>query len=243
MQTSESAEIHILENTEDAAASCSAFILKVLSSSLSSSGRATIAVSGGSSPKLLFADMAKADFDWAHVHVFWVDERCVPPDRSESNFKLANDNWLAPASVPPQNLHRVYGELDPLQGAQKYVADIKAFFELKEGEMPVFDVLHRGMGPDAHTASLFPGEPLINDTSGIAANVWVEKFQMHRVTLLPGVLRAAKQTVLQVSGLEKAEALKEVLQGSEDLMKYPCQIASRQPNAAWFLDKAAASKL
>jgi 6-phosphogluconolactonase len=187
--------------------------------------------------------MAKADFDWTNVHVFWVDERCVPPDRSESNFKLANDNWLSPAAVPPQNLHRVYGELDPLQGAQKYVADIKAFFELKEGELPVFDVLHRGMGPDAHTASLFPGEPLINDASGIAANVWVEKFQMHRVTLLPGVLRAAKQTVLQVSGLEKADALKEVLQGSEDLMKYPCQIASRQPNAAWFLDKAASSKL
>jgi len=243
MQASESAEIHILESTEEAAASCSAFILKALSASLSSSGRATIAVSGGSSPKLLFADMAKADFDWTNVHVFWVDERCVPPDRSESNFKLANDNWLAAAAVPPQNLHRVYGELDPLHGAQKYVADIRAFFELKDGEMPMFDVLHRGMGPDAHTASLFPGEPLINDTSGIAANVWVEKFQMHRVTLLPGVLRAAKQTVLQVSGLEKAEALKEVLQGSEDLMKYPCQIASRQPNAAWFLDKAAASKL
>jgi 6-phosphogluconolactonase len=177
--------------------------------------------------------MAKAEFDWTNVHVFWVDERCVPPDRSESNFKLASDNWLSPAAVPPQNLHRVYGELDPLQGAQKYVADIKAFFELKEGEMPVFDVLHRGMGPDAHTASLFPGEPLIDDTAGIAANVWVEKFQMHRVTLLPGVLKAAKQTVLQVSGLEKADALKEVLQGSEDLMKYPCQIASRMRPGSW----------
>jgi 6-phosphogluconolactonase len=90
---------------------------------------------------------------------------------------------------------------------------------------------------------LFPGEPLIANRSDIAAHVWVEKMQMHRVTLLPGVLMAAKRTVLQVSGDEKAEAVRQVITGPEDFFRYPCQIASRGPNACWFLDRAAAAKL
>jgi 6-phosphogluconolactonase len=236
-------ELRVLPTVPAAAAECSAYILSALSNVLTSAPRATIAVSGGSSPKLLFADMAKAKFDWSRVHLFWVDERCVPPDSPDSNYKLANDNLLLPAKFPAENVHRVYGELDPAAGAQKYVSDITEFFGLKAGALPVFDVLHRGMGPDAHTASLFPGEPLIHNQTGIAANVWVEKFKMHRVTLLPGVLLAAKHTVLQVSGADKGEALKNVLQGEEDWMSYPCQIASRGERAVWFLDEAVAAAL
>jgi 6-phosphogluconolactonase len=123
------------------------------------------------------------------------------------------------------------------------VIEISQFFGLKPGEIPVFDVLHRGMGPDAHTASLFPGERLIQDRTGIAANVWVEKMKMHRVTLLPAVLLSAGTTVLQVSGSDKADAVKTVIQGPEDLMQYPCQLASRDSKATWFLDQAAAAKL
>jgi 6-phosphogluconolactonase len=133
--------------------------------------------------------------------------------------------------------------LGPAEAAGIYVVEISDFFGLKPGEIPVFDVIHRGMGPDAHTASLFPGDPLIHDCSGIATNVWVEKFKMDRVTLLPAVLLAARHTVLQVSGPDKAEAVKEVLDGPEDWMKYPCQIASRDSNATWFLDDASAAKL
>jgi 6-phosphogluconolactonase len=100
------------------------------------------------------------------------------------------------------------------------------------------------MGPDAHTASLFPGEPLIDNRTGIAAAVWVEKLRSHRVTLLPGVLLAARHTVLQVAGEDKADAVRNVLKGPEDPHKYPCQIATRgSEQAVWFLDKAAASKL
>ena len=116
-------------------------------------------------------------------------------------------------------------------------------FGLKDGALPEFDILHRGMGPDCHTASLFPGEPLIQNRLDVATNVWVEKFQMHRVTLLPGVLLAARNTVLQVSGQDKADALKRVIEGPEDVMSYPCQIASRDLKATWFLDQAAAAKL
>lgn len=236
-------ELRILANPQEAAQDCSKFILDSLVAALGNAPLATLAISGGSSPKLLFAEMAEAEFDWQKVHIFWVDERCVPPTDSQSNFKLANDALLQPAKVPAQNVHRVYGELSPKEGAERYVADIKAFFSLRDGQLPAFDVLHRGMGPDAHTASLFPGEPLIANRTDIAAHVWVEKMKMDRVTLLPGVLLAAKTTVLQVSGDEKAEAVCQVLRQPEDLFKYPCQIASRDGKAVWFLDLAAAAKL
>lgn len=236
-------QLRIESSPETSAADCSKFILETLTAALSRSPRATLAISGGSTPKLLFAEMAKAGFDWSKVHIFWVDERCVPPTDSQSNFKLANNTLLRAAKIPALNIHRVYGELPPDEGAARYDAEIKAFFALRDGQLPVFDVLHRGMGPDAHTASLFPGEPLIADRHGIAAHVWVEKMKMDRVSLLPGVLLAARTTVLQVSGDEKANAVRQVLKEPEDYFRYPCQIASRSANAVWFLDRAAAAML
>jgi 6-phosphogluconolactonase len=235
--------LKISETFESVAQDCAAFILSQLSEALSSNTTATLAISGGTSPRLLFGDLATASFDWSGVHVFWVDERCVPPTDTQSNFKLANDAWLTPGHFPAANIHRVFGELEPRVGGTKYAAEIQTFFGIHDGEMPVFDVIHRGMGPDAHTASLFPGEPLIQDCSGIATHVWVEKFKMHRVTLLPAVLLKARKTVLQVSGADKADAVKNVIEGPENWMEYPCQIASRDSNATWFLDRAAAAKL
>ena len=239
----ENPQLRVLASGPEAARECSTFVLQTLAGVLANAPLATLAISGGSTPKLLFADMARTAFDWSRVHIFWVDERCVPPADSQSNYKLANDTLLQAAKIPTQNIHRVYGELAPEEGASRYVAEIKAFFTLSEGKTPVFDILHRGMGPDAHTASLFPGEPLIGNRDGIAAHVWVEKMKMHRVTLLPGVLLAAKHTVLQVSGDDKAEAVRQVLTEPEDFFRYPCQIASRDGKAVWFLDRAAAAKL
>ncbi len=227
----------------EAAADCASFIRDALTEALKVSQTATLAISGGTTPKLLFADFARSGFDWSGVHLFWVDERCVPPTDSQSNYKLADESWLTPGKFPASNIHRIHGELGPAEGAGIYVVEISDFFGLKPGEIPVFDVIHRGMGPDAHTASLFPGEPLIHDRSGIATNVWVEKFKMDRVTLLPAALLAARKTVLQVSGPDKADAVKLVIEGQENWMQYPCQIASRDSNATWFLDQAAAAKL
>jgi len=234
-----SPELHIAATPELAASECARHILSLLAEKET----AMFAISGGSTPKLLFADLARAAFDWSRVHIFWVDERCVPPDSPDSNYRLAHETLLGPAHIPEQNIHRIEGELEPAEAASRYVAAIKTTFQLKEGELPVFDVLHRGMGADAHTASLFPGTPLVNDRSGIATNVWVKKMKMDRVTLLPGVLLAAKHTVLQVAGADKAEPLRKVLREQEDFAKYPCQIASRDERAAWFLDKAAAAQL
>jgi len=234
--------IFVKESTDDLASDCASYILGALSEALKSRERATVAISGGSTPKPLFARMAKASFDWSRVHVFWVDERCVPPTDDQSNYKLASEAWLAPARIPDTNVHRILGELSPEEAAKRYVDELKRFFDLREGQQPVFDLIHRGIGADAHTASLFPGEPLIADRKGIAAAVWVEKMKSHRVTLLPGVLLAARQTVIEAVGQDKAGPVHSVLEGPIDLFQFPCQIAARD-HVAWFLDKAAASKL
>jgi 6-phosphogluconolactonase len=235
--------LRVYQTPEQGADACAAYILECLSNDLKSQPRATIAISGGNTPRLLFARLAQAGFDWSRVHFFWVDERCVPPTDAQSNFRMANETLLSAADIPDENVHRIYGELPPDAAAAQYVDRISQFFLLGDDMLPIFDIIHRGMGSEGHTASLFPGEPLIQDTTGIAAHVWVEKVKMDRVTLLPGVLRAAKRTVLQVAGADKAPALREVLTGAEDPMTYPCQIASRDGKAIWFLDDAAAAQL
>jgi 6-phosphogluconolactonase len=114
-----------------------------------------------------------------------VDERCVPPTDPESNYRLAYENLIAPAHIPAAQVHRMHGEIKPETAAQLYVEDIRNFFGLEEGELPHFDVIQLGMGPDAHTASLFPGEAAIEDHDHIASAVYVQKMGKWRVTLLP----------------------------------------------------------
>ncbi len=237
-------QVKVAETKEASADACAQFVLETLEGVLQHKERATFAMSGGSTPVLLFTRLAAAPFDWSRVHFFWVDERCVPPTDDQSNFKLANQHLLVPARVPHSNIHRVYGELTPDEAAVKYIEEIEKIFVLKDGELPAFDLLHRGIGNDAHTASLFPGEPLIQNRTGIAAAVWVEKMNSHRVTLLPGVLEKAAHTVIQAAGQDKADPVEHVLRGPEDPMQFPCQIATRNnPQAIWFLDRAAAQKL
>lgn len=208
---------------------------------LNANGMATLAISGGSSPKAMFELFAGMPFSWQRVHLFWVDERGVPPGDSQSNFKLANDVWLGKSEFPAVNIHRVHAELPPLQAAEGYVKDIRAFFGLGQSQLPAFDVIHRGLGPDAHTASLFPGDPAIEDHREIAAAVWVEKFAQWRITLLPGVLEKARHTAMLVVGADKAVAFQDVVNASYEPMRLPGQIATRDGSpAVWFVDAAAA---
>lgn len=217
---------------------CGGQILEWLREAVEEKGLAALAISGGSSPRPMFERFARSHFDWKRVHLFWVDERAVPPNHAQSNFKFTQDTWLGPGDFPAANIHRVQAELAPAEAAARYAADIRKFFGLAEGELPQFDVVHRGMGPDAHTASLFPGEPLIENRADIAAAVWVEKFQQWRITLLPGVLMAARHTALLATGADKAAALRSVLHSPFDPLHYPAQIAS-SGGAIWFVDAAA----
>ena len=235
---------HTYSDAEAAAEACSHHVIALLEEVLAGQEFDTFAISGGATPRLLFRKLADSRFRWDHVHLFWVDERCVQPTDRASNYKLANDNLIVPAHIPHRQVHRICGEMAPALAAKRYIDDIREFFGLEEGEMPSFDVVHRGMGPDAHTASLFPGDPLIDDREGIAAAVFAGKFSQWRVTLLPGALLAAKHTVFLVAGADKEEAVRAVFEEEYDPRKYPAQIASHHGRGVtWFLDEAAAGLL
>ena len=239
-----SAHRYTYPDAQKAAEACARNILIRLEEALSGHKYATLAISGGNSPKPIFKAMIEANFDWSQVHVFWVDERCVPPTDEQSNFRMAEEHLIHPAHIPHRNVHRIQGELRPDEAAEHYCRDIRSFFRLAEGELPHFDVVHRGIGTDGHTASLFPGEALIEDRAGIAAAVYVEKMAQNRVTLLPGVLLAAKHSVVFATGAEKAETIRNIIEGAYDPQVYPAQITSHHGRAVtWFMDEAAAALL
>jgi 6-phosphogluconolactonase len=205
---------------------------------------ATMAVSGGVTPANYFDAMAAARFRWDRVHLFFVDERAVPPDHAESNFRLAEEHLIKKTRMVARQIHRIHGEMEPHEACDAYVEDIRQFFNLQSGETPHFDIIHRGMGPDAHTASLFPGDPHIEDREGIAAAVYVEKKQQWRITLLPAALMASKHTIFLVTGEDKAAAVRSVIEEPYDPMKYPAQMSTHHGRGVtWFLDTAAASLL
>jgi 6-phosphogluconolactonase len=234
----------ICEDREAAAEACAQFILAILRETLATRDYATLALSGGSTPKLLFERMVEAKFNWDGVHLFWVDERAVPPTDERSNFKLALDFLIRPAGIPREQVHRIRAELSPPEAVEMYVDEIRTFFKIRAQELPKFDVIQRGMGTDAHTASLFPTEPLIADRQKIAAAVHVEKMAQWRITLLPGVLLAAHNTVVLVAGEDKAPAVRSVFEETFDPKKYPAQLGMRDArNVTWFVDQAAAKLL
>jgi 6-phosphogluconolactonase len=227
-----------------AAAACAQHISALLEQALAEQERATLAISGGSTPKLLFQSLVASGFRWQRVHLFWVDERCVPPNDLESNYRLAEENLITPARIPHSQVHRIHAEIKPETAAAQYEEDISNFFGLEEGEQPHFDVVHCGMGPDAHTASLFPGEPLIDDREHIAAALFVAKMNKWRVTLLPGALLAANNIVFLVTGADKAENVGNVFHQELDPKRYPAQLISRQGRrVTWFLDQPAATEI
>ena len=215
-----------------AAEACADETLKLLAASRDARGQASIAISGGSSPKPMFTKMAAAHFDWSGIHVFFVDERCVPPTDSASNCRMANEFLIAPAGIPAAQVHRMAGEIEPHEGARQYAAELEAFFHEAP---PRFDVIHRGLGPDAHTASLFAGDPLIDDRTGVTAATFAAKFNQWRITLLPAALLAARYTVMLASGADKAEALAHVFGPEYNPLQYPGQLGLRENiDMMWF---------
>ncbi len=233
--------MHPYSDPSEAAQACCDYMLAAIAAARAIRKVAAIAVSGGSTPKLLFQAMAAQTFDWTGVHWFFVDERCVAPDDTQSNYRLAKENFFDLARFPEAQVHRVKGEIDPQQAAAEYAADVQRFFGSGE---PRFDVMQHGMGADAHTASLFPGEPLIQDNENVAAAVYNERLKQWRVTLLPRVIRAARHTAFLVCGADKSGAIAEVLYGPYDPMQYPSQLAALpdgEREIAWFVDDEAAT--
>jgi len=228
----------------ECAAACARHIVSVLEDALAGADQATLAVSGGSTPKLLFEEFRTLQVEWDRIHLFFVDERGVPPTDDQSNYKLAKEHLIEPAALPARNVHRIQAELSPHVAAERYADEIQSFFGLEKGQAPSFDVVQLGMGGDAHTASLFPGQPLIEDRESIAAAVYVEDKSQWRITLLPAALLAARHKAFLVTGADKAPALRNVMESEYQPLQYPAQVVSHHGRSVtWFLDAAAAAEL
>jgi 6-phosphogluconolactonase len=235
---------HISADAQGAADSCAAFIASALRQELAASPVATLAVSGGSTPRLMFDALVNEPLDWTRIHVFFVDERPVPPGDPASNFTLCETHLLTSAAVPAASVHRILTERGPAVAAALYSADITLFFREFTGENPRFTVVQCGIGPDCHTASLFPGEPLINDRRGLVAAVEVAKLHQARITMLPHILLNAKTLIVLACGPDKARPLQQAVHPPYDPLLYPAQLLFHEArNVDLFADRPAAALL
>lgn len=212
--------------------------------------RFTLVLSGGSTPRRLYQKMAQEPYrsgvDWEKVQFFWGDERCVPPDHPDSNFGLAWKEWLRDLHLPPENLHRMPADRADLDvAACDYQKEIAAALGVWPFEPPpALDLVFLGMGPDGHTASLFPGTNALAPTVHWVTPNFVPFLNAHRLTLTPTLLNRAKIICFLVTGADKANVLREVLQGPRDTQRLPSQlIQPENGNLIWFLDEAAARGL
>ncbi len=184
-------------------------------------GRFSVALAGGSTPRPVYARLTRppypADVPWDRVHVFFGDERCVPPDHPQSNYRMAAEAMLRALPLPPENVHRIRGEVPPQHAAEEYEADLRAFF----GGAPRFDLALLGLGTDGHTASLFPGSAALNERERWAAANYAPAQRAWRVTLTYPALNAARTAAFLVSGERKRAILEAVLHGKTG--RYPAQ--------------------
>jgi 6-phosphogluconolactonase len=223
-------------------------VLNAASEAIALRGRFTIALSGGSTPKNLYtliAANASASLPWAQMFFFWGDERHVPPEDAESNYRMAEQTLLSKTPVPTANVFRVPTENpDASAAAEIYEQTLRNFFALAPGQVPRFDLILLGMGPDGHTASLFPETAALQERSKLVVANWVEKLQTSRITFTLPVLNAARCVAFLVSGSDKAAVLREVLEGDAPGEKYPSKLVRPDDGKLiWFVDRAAASDL
>lgn len=237
-------KLRIFPTKEAAAAAAAGYVLERLAAAFRDGRPASLAVSGGSTPKLMFEEMARREFAWHKLQLFFVDERPVPPGHPDSNFSMTDAALCQPLGLKDRQVLRMHGELEPAVAAERYAAELTEWFHLEADAAPCLDVLHLGMGDDAHTASLFPGEPLILDQSRLVGTVYASSKKSDRITLLPKVLLNAADTLFLVTGADKAAPLKAVLEGPENFLAYPAQLIDRRGrNVVWFIDEAAAAEL
>lgn len=217
---------------------------------VSKRGRFAVALSGGSTPRETYTLLASPAFaplvPWTQVHVFWGDERCVPPDHPDSNYRMAWETLLRHLPIPRDHIHRMVGEIDPPQAAGEYEEQLRAFFahSPEEPGLPRFDLVLLGMGRDGHTASLFPKSEALREAQRWVVAQEVEPQAAWRLTLTPIAINATRQVIFLVAGQEKAEALREVLEGSPQPERLPAQaIRPDSGHLLWLVDAGAASLL
>ena len=207
-------------------------------------GRFSVALSGGNTPRAVYTLLASEhkELPWDRIHIFFGDERHVPPDHPDSNFRMASESLLSKVPIPEKNIHRIRAELEADAAAEEYERELREFFHLTDHDWPRFDLIFLGIGEDGHTASLFPGSKALTEASRRVVANWVEKFQAFRITLTFPVLNHAAEVLFMVSGAGKAQILSEVLRPGN--RKYPAQnVQPQNGQLLWLVDQDAGSLL
>ena len=242
-------EIRIVENPTELARAAANEFEGLAKNAVQSKGSFNVALSGGSTPKAMF-DLLSGDryintIPWSKIHLFWGDERHVPPDDEDSNYRMTKEHLFSKIPIPPENIHRIEAESSNAESAAaKYERELKQHFNLSETEIPQFDLVFLGMGDDGHTASLFPGTDVVHESKYLVAAPWIEKFDSYRITLTPKVINNSDRVIFLVKGKEKADALVRVLEGEKDIDRYPAQIVEpTHGSVLWLCDREATSKL
>jgi len=240
-------QIQIVANGQELALEGAREFVRLATDTAHTRGVFTVALSGGSTPKNLYSLLAsdetmRGSVPWERVHFFWGDERHVPPDHPESNYRMAHEAMLSKVPLPAANVHRIKSEnSDAHQAAHEYEQALVEFFQLPEGGLPHFDLIFLGLGPDGHTASLFPGTKALYEDRRLVVSNWVGKFDAQRITMTAPLINEASDVIFLVSGDDKAAPLKAVLEGDYEPAQLPAQlIHPKEGRLLWIVDSAAA---
>jgi 6-phosphogluconolactonase len=241
-----SSHVRIFDDVAEVAEAAAKAFIAVARAAIAERGRFTVALAGGSTPKRAYELLASEDYesriDWSKAHIFFGDERCVPPGDAESNYRMANEALLARVALPPVNIHRMNGVGDAVANARLYEDEMRTYFN--DAMWPRLDLVLLGLGEDGHTASLFPGTQALNEEVAWVAANWVEKIGAYRITLTPPAINHARHLVFVVTGENKAEPLREVLESENDPVRLPAQLIKPVDGSLeWFIDKAASTRL
>ena len=238
-------ELHILPSTEETAQAKAKFVATLAKECLGTQGRFTIALSGGSTPRRLYQILASPPYTegiaWDRWHIFWSDERCVPQDHEDSNFRMAKQALLDHVPIPPAQVYRMQGEVAPEQAAKEYETAVQNVFQTPE---PAFDLILLGMGDDGHTASLFPGTEALQENHRLVVANRATFPPVHRITFTLPLVNAAKVVAFLDTDESKAEVLRGVLEPApgEDVLP-AAMVRPTHGTVHWFLTKEAASLL
>ncbi len=237
-------ETRVLADPASVGRAAADFILDCTGRALHAGGWFTIALSGGATPRTLYALLAsspwKESFPFNTMHFFWADERCVPPDHAESNFKLASDAFLSHVPVQPSQIHRIHGEEGPEAAAEAYEKELALFFG---AALPRFDLVLLGVGEDGHTASLFPGTRELSEKNHTVLPVHLPDARRSRVTLTLPVLNQATQVLFLATGTAKAAILHDIIAEGNPNQCPAGLVRPEHGSLLWMIDNAAASRL
>ena len=239
-------EIIIKDNTTDLAVTSADIFAMRARHCIAQKGQFVVALSGGSTPRDMHRMLAGEPYlsciPWNHVHVFWVDERCLPEDDDASNYGLARKDFLDQVPIPTRQIYPMRGVASPEEGAAMYEVKLKAFFRVGEGGFPVFDLIFLGVGKDGHTASLFAKQRTLDERQRWVVAVKGGSPDVNRLTMTYPVLNHARQIVFLVSGKEKSQVLRAILEEGQTAL--PAQrIRPVSGKLTWLLDREAASLL